>query len=44
MIALTQTTNTEIFTLIAALGFRLISYWTVKFCLQTENTIETVKK
>ena len=41
MIASTQITNIEIFELIAILVFK---YWAVKFCLQTEKTIETVKK
>ena len=38
MIALTQITSTEIFTFVTVL-FRA-----VKFCLQTEKTIETIKK
>ena len=41
MIASTQITKTEIFTFIAVLG---LSYGAVKFCLQTEKTIDTVKK
>ena len=42
MVALTQTTNTEIFAFIAILDF--LSYWAVTFCLWTEKAIETVKK
>ena len=41
MIASIQITNTEISTFIAVLVFKLLSR---KFCLQTEKTIETVKK
>ena len=41
IIALTQITNTEIFAIIAVL---VLSYWAVRFCLQTEKTEETVKK
>ena len=32
---------TEIFVFVTVL---VLSYWSVKFCLQTEKTIETVKK
>ena len=42
MIASTQTTNTETFAFIAVLVF--LSYWVIKFSLQTEKTVETVKK
>ena len=41
MITLTQIANTEIFTIIAFLVFKLLN---VKFCLQTEKAKETVKK
>ena len=41
MIASTQITSTEIFAFSAVLVFTLLS---LKFCLQTEKTIETVKK
>ena len=41
MIASTQITNNEIFVFIAVL---VLSYWAEKFCLQTDKTIETVKK
>ena len=41
MITSMQITNTEIFAFIVVL---FLSYWTVKLCLQTEKTIETVKK
>ena len=44
MITSTQITNTEIFSLIAVLVFKLLSYLVVKFCLQTEKTTENAEK
>ena len=41
IIVLAQITNTEIFTFKAVV---VLSYWTIKFCLQTEKTVETVNK
>ena len=41
MIASTQITSTEIFAFVAVL---VLSYRAVKFCLQIEKTIETIKK
>ena len=41
MIALTKITTSEIFALIVALVFRLLS---CKVCLKTGKTIETIKK
>ena len=38
----TYITNTEVFASIAGLVF--LSYCSVKFCLQTEKAVETVKK
>ena len=41
MMALTQITITEMFTIIAVLVFKLLS---ITFCLQAEKIIETVEK
>ena len=41
MITSTQISNNEILTFIALLA---VTYWAVKLSLQTEKTIETVKK
>ena len=41
MIASTQITSTEIFAFVVVL---VLSYRAVKFCLQIEKTIETIKK
>ena len=43
MIASTQTTSIEVFLFITVLVF-FLSCWAVKFCLETEKTIETIKK
>ena len=42
MITLTKITNTEIFTFMTALDFKLFSR--IKVCLETEKTIKTIKK
>ena len=44
MIASTQIKNTENFAFITVLVFTLTSRKVVKFCLETESTVGTVKK
>ena len=40
MIASTQRTNAKVFTFLAVL---FLSYWVIKFCLETEKKIGTLK-